>query len=146
MDQAGADVHADLLALPFPDNHADRIASIHVLEHFYFWDAPRFLDECKRTLKPGGTITLELPCMDSVFGYIADCVNKNKAPSATFSWLALWGDPAYRNPGMCHRWGYFKSDMRKLLSAAGFENIQEASARYHFPQRDMRFTAQKGAS
>jgi ubiquinone/menaquinone biosynthesis C-methylase UbiE len=129
--------------MPFADNYADRAAAIHVFEHFYLWETPKFLAEVKRVLKPGGKILLELPCMDKVFGHIAARLQKGEAPSATFSWLPLWGDPRHEDPAMCHRWGYFKADMVKVLSDAGFVEIVEEEPRYHFPRRDMRFTATK---
>lgn len=132
-----------MLALPFSDGYADRIAAVHVFEHFYYWDAPTFLAQCWRVLKPGGKLVLELPCMDKVFSHIAIRMRKGEVPSPTFSWLALWGDPRHRDPAMCHRWGYFRGDMRKVLDDAGFVEIQDEEPRYHFPMRDMRATARK---
>lgn len=134
---------ADLLAIPLPDNHADRIAAIHVFEHFYQWEAPKFLEECKRILKSGGKIILELPCMDKVFNHIFIRMKKGENPSPTFSWLPLWGDPRYQDPLMCHKWGYFKQDMKTILDSAGFVEIKDEEPNYHFPRRDMRVTAVK---
>jgi SAM-dependent methyltransferase len=138
-----ADLGADLLRLPLPNDHADRIAAIHVFEHFYLWETEALLAEWKRVLKPGGSLVLELPCMDKVFGYIAARLAKNEQPAPAFSWLALWGDPKHKSPAMCHRWGYFKSDMGKVLTDAGFTEIRNEEPRYHFPCRDMRMTATK---
>jgi SAM-dependent methyltransferase len=134
---------ADLLTLPFPDNHADRAAAIHVFEHFYYWDAPKFLREVKRVLKSGGKLVLELPCMDKVFSHISIRLRKGESPSPTFSWFALWGDPRYEAPAMTHKWGYFKADMHRLLTDAGFIDVQGEEPNYHFPRRDMRCVATK---
>lgn len=142
MDLASADLNADLRALPLPDDYADRIAAIHVMEHFYQWEVADLLAEWKRVLKPGGALILELPCMDKVFAYIADGIKRGKV-SPNFSWLALWGDPRHKDPAMCHRWGYFACDMQHILGKAGFAEIKHETARYHFPTRDMRFTATK---
>jgi ubiquinone/menaquinone biosynthesis C-methylase UbiE len=140
---AAADVQADLRKLPFPDSHADRAVAVHVFEHFYQWEVADLLLEWKRVLRPGGRLVLELPCMDKVFGYIVHRLNKGAAPSPMMSWLPLWGDPKYKDPAMSHKWGYFNEDMRRLLTAAGFEQLSNPEARYHFPIRDMRWEAVK---
>jgi hypothetical protein len=119
------------------------VAAIHVFEHFYLWDAKKFLAEVKRVLIPGGLLVLELPCMDKVFGHIATRLAKGEQPSSTFSWLPIWGDPRHEDPAMCHRWGYFRNDMVKMLTDAGFADVREEEPRYHFPIRDMRFVATK---
>jgi ubiquinone/menaquinone biosynthesis C-methylase UbiE len=136
-------VQCDLRELTFPDGHADRIAAMHVFEHFYFWETQPLLAEWKRVLKPGGKLVLELPCMDKVFSHIAHCLVKGEQPSAVFSWLPIWGDPKHKDPAMCHRWGYFKSDMVNLLNQAGFVDVAHEDPRYHFPMRDMRVVATK---
>ena len=138
-----ADVSCDLRKLTFPPDYVDRIAAIHVMEHFYQWEVIPMLREWKRVLVPGGKIILELPCMDKVFNHIMARMKKGENPSPGFSWLAIWGDPGKRDVSMCHKWGYFKGDMDKVLQEAGFENITHEEAKYHFPRRDMRVTATK---
>lgn len=138
-----ADVKADLKALPFPDNHADRVVAIHVFEHFYLWETPALLAEWKRVLKPGGKIVLELPNMEAVMSHIAVRMQKGQPPSPTMSWLAIWGDPRHEDPAMCHRWGYTPTDLALILTKAGFVGIADEKARYHFPIRDMRVVATK---
>jgi hypothetical protein len=101
--------------------------------------------EWKRVLKPGGKLILELPCMDKVFSHIAACVLENKPMKMAFTVLPLWGDPRYKDPAMAHKWGYCKADLAQLLTDAGFIDVQDEEPRYHFPVRDMRFTAKKGA-
>jgi SAM-dependent methyltransferase len=46
--------------LPYDDAFFDRIVVVHVLEHLP--DLPACLDEAKRVLKPGGLISVVLPC------------------------------------------------------------------------------------
>lgn len=103
------------------------------------------LAEWLRVLKPGGKLILELPCMDKVFSHISVRLRKGESPSPAFSWLAIWGDPQHKDAAMCHRWGYFKSDMVKVLTDAGFVNVCDEQPRYHFEVRDMRVTATKPA-
>lgn len=81
--------------------------------------------------------------MDKVMNHIFLRMKKGEGPSPAYSWLALWGDPKYEDPGMMHRWGYFKNDLVKMLSEAGFEDLKDEQPNYHFPDRDMRFTAVK---
>lgn len=117
---------------------ADAVAAIHVIEHFYEWEALPMLLEWKRILKPGGKMILELPCLDKVFAYIARQMNAGKPIEHFLSMWAMWGDPKHEDPGMCHKWGYFNSTLRELLTAAGMREITFMKPRYHFPFRDMR--------
>jgi predicted SAM-dependent methyltransferase len=137
------DFPCDIRKLSFPDNYADAIAAIHVIEHFYQWEVLDILKEWRRVLKPGGKIILELPCMDKVFGYIAKCVSENIPLNHTFSTHALWGDPKYKAVEMCHKWGYTKGTLAELMAEAGFNEVRTEEALYHFPQRDMRLVAFK---
>jgi predicted SAM-dependent methyltransferase len=114
-----------------------------VLEHFFVWEAVSLLTEWRRVLRPGGKLALELPCMDKVFHYIAKQYHKKQPIKNRFSTLPIWGDPIYKDPAMMHKCGYFKHDMAKLLDAAGFDQIQNVPARYHFPERDMRWEARR---
>jgi SAM-dependent methyltransferase len=137
------DVIADITKLPYGENHADAIAAIHVIEHFYLWEVQPILAEWRRVLKPGGRLILELPSMEKVFGYIADMLDRKLPMSGTFSFLPIWGDPKYKHPAMAHKWGYFFSNLRMELIKASFAEIRLDKPRYHFPQRDMRVTAVK---
>lgn len=139
----GVDLITDIRKLPLEDNHADNIAAIHVVEHFYYWEVPAMLQEWRRVLKPGGKLILELPCMDKVFNYIRNCMNDGLPMSPTFTILPLWGDPKFKHEGMCHKWGYTRKMLVDILEEVGFSNIQTDKPRYHFPQRDMRITGIK---
>jgi ubiquinone/menaquinone biosynthesis C-methylase UbiE len=50
----------DATSLSFPDDSFDRVIATHVLEHLY--KPHQVLREWARVLKPGGTLSLVLPC------------------------------------------------------------------------------------
>lgn len=50
---------ANLVALPVPDGSVDVVVSLQVIEHL--WEQERFLDECRRVLRPGGTLLVSTP-------------------------------------------------------------------------------------
>lgn len=140
------DMVFDARVLPFKDNSADVIAAIHVIEHFFLHEAKDMLKEWQRVLKPGGLLILELPCMDKVFHYIAQCITKKQPLNARFSYWPIWGK--YENNNLCndataHKWGYTKSDLKSLLEYVGYRNVINRQACYHEQMRDMRFEATK---
>lgn len=121
----------------------DTAVAIHVLEHFYEWEAVPVLTEWRRILKPGGRLILELPCMDKVIAYFVTCARESKPVFAHMSWWALWGDPRYQSPEMMHKWGYSIEMLKAKLEAVGFGTITFETPRYHIQQRDMRVVAIK---
>lgn len=122
---------------------ADAVAAIHVLEHFYRWEAPAMLAEWRRILKPGGVLILELPCMDKVFGYVAQCIEKREPMVPFMSLYALYGDPKHENPLMTHKYGWFTAELQRVLESVGFTTIRSERPRYHFEFRDMRMESIK---
>jgi predicted SAM-dependent methyltransferase len=50
------------LPLPFPNEYADEILLSHVLEHLVY--RTEFMHEIARVLKPGGRVTVVLPCFN----------------------------------------------------------------------------------
>lgn len=59
-------------SLPFADAGAAVVYASHVLEHFNRDDALRFLEECRRILRPGGVLRLAVPDLRwLVDGYLA---------------------------------------------------------------------------
>lgn len=52
--------------LPFPDASADAVYHSHVLEHLERTHAAAFLSECRRVLKPGGTLRIAVPDLEGI--------------------------------------------------------------------------------
>jgi ubiquinone/menaquinone biosynthesis C-methylase UbiE len=140
----GADLKSDLRDLSaIPTDSADAVAAIHVLEHFYKWEALPLLTEWRRILKPGGKMILELPCMDKIFVYIALAIQKGEPIMEFMTTHAMWGDPKHGDPLMCHKWGYFTADLVKILTDLGMKDVKACTPRYHYEKRDMRLEATK---
>jgi SAM-dependent methyltransferase len=144
--QAKPDVVADLRKLPFPDDYADEVLSIHVIEHFYQWEVSALLAEWIRVLKPGGVLILECPNLLSAARFLLaseDSQNDLAGPSGQRSTWAFYGDPSWKEPLMCHRWGYTPQSLMLELCKAGLKGVQHQPARYKLPERDMRIVGFK---
>ena len=115
---ASADIQRNIIDLPwpFPDEHFDRIESRQVFEHLpWGGDEPyenllMVIEECWRTLKPGGVLHIETPHIDSMsavgfpfhrrqfneqsFTYCASTQagNYNPWPYHRFASIRVWTD------------------------------------------------------
>lgn len=137
--QGEPDITADLRAVPLPDRCADEVHAYHVIEHFYRWDVGEFVAECRRLLKPGGKLVLELPNLE------AACRNVLAGMGDQMGMWPLYGDPSHRDPFMCHRWAYTPNSIREVLE--GFESIRILPPQTHGRRanRDMRVEARRVA-
>ncbi len=54
-----APARANLVMLPVADETVDVVVSLQVIEHL--WEQERFLAECRRVLRPGGTLIVSTP-------------------------------------------------------------------------------------
>ena len=62
VDITGADISHDLRKkIPLPNNSVSEIYSSHLLEHIPFHQQRKFLQECRRILKPGGKLSISVP-------------------------------------------------------------------------------------
>tara|TARA_R110000868_G_scaffold9790_4_gene48177 strand:- start:71 stop:574 length:504 start_codon:yes stop_codon:yes gene_type:complete len=138
-----ADIQCDIRKLEVANDSANAVAAIHVLEHFYEWEAFNLLTEWRRILKPGGKMIIEVPCLDKVFAYIADQISKNQILEKYMTVHPIFGDGKHKNPAMMHKTGYFVNSLNNLLIDVGMREVTLCEPRYHFPHRDMRFEAIK---
>lgn len=138
------DIESSLFSLPFPDDYAEEAMAIHVLEHFYPWEAGAVLKEWIRVLKPGATLALELPCFEKIIALATDPKSmKSEQVMMRFVWWGLYGDPNWEDPRMMHRWCYSRPMLANLMASVGLRDIKEEPVRYHRPERDMRFVGVK---
>ena len=124
---------------PLPDGCADELFAAHIIEHFFAWEAPHVVAEWRRLLQPGGLLVLELPNLE---------LAARNLLAGTKDQLCMWplyGDPATRDPFMCHRWGYTRQSLEALLLQCGFDDVVHRPPQTHGARtnRDMRLEARK---
>jgi len=112
------DIECDIRAIPVPDNFVDEARAIHVIEHFYPWDAPKVLREWVRILKPGAQLALERPSLDK-FCALMDVPN---CPPYLTYW-GLYGDPRLEDELMMHRWCYTERSLGTLMQKCGLVDL-----------------------
>lgn len=144
--RAGAkpDIVADITRLSehFQLSSIDEILSVHVIEHFYFWEVHELLKSWKNLLKPGGLLILETPNL------LSACVEILRDHRAALpgqlgqrGMWPLYGDPSWKDPLMCHKWLYTPQTLASVLHEVGFVDIKQMPAQFKLREpRDMRIT------
>lgn len=130
----------DIRQLPFDNDFADEVLAVHVLEHFYIWEAEDVVLEWMRVLKPGGKLVIEVPCLDKI---IDNFIKFNGCPPVNMGMWGLYGDPGYKDEKMCHHWCYSEAQLEALLKHVGMTEIKSTKPKFHVPMRDMRLEATK---
>lgn len=141
------DVVCDVRKLTsFDDGYADEILAVHVVEHFWRWEVVGILQEWVRVLKPGGKMILECPNLESAcreFLKDPDVYSKPGKEGQRTMWV-FYGDPAWKDPLMIHRWGYTPRSLAKVMHEAGLRDLRQEPAQFKLREpRDMRITGVK---
>ena len=143
------DVICDLRDLhPFATGTVDEILSVHVVEHFWRWEVVGVLREWVRVLKPGGLMVLECPNLRSACEqFLANPeAFSGPGPEGQRTMWVFYGDPAWRDPLMVHRWGYTPQSLAQVMSEAGLTQIRQEPAQFKLREpRDMRLGGAKPA-
>ena len=137
------DFDCDLRRLPFPDDWAEEIIAVHVIEHFYIWEVADVLKEWQRVLKPGGRLIVECPCLEKVMHFFHLASTGQAKVDFQCLWLALYGDPSSKTVEMTHKWCYGIGQIKQLFRTVGFTGVSREEAVYHMPARDMRIIGYK---
>ena len=141
------DVLCDLRRLePFETDSIDEILSVHVIEHFWRWEVADVLREWLRVLKPGGVMILECPNLATACAeLLADPDGRaGVGAEAQRTMWVLYGDPAWKDPLMCHRWGYTPQSLMRLMREVGIGNLRQEPAQFKLREpRDMRIVGEK---
>lgn len=140
------DLVSDLRALALPRDHAHEILAVHVIEHFHLWEATALLEEWLRVLAPGGRLVLECPnILHAAWELLADPARRSRPDKGgQLSMWSLYGDPRWRDPLMCHKWGYTPESLTALLESVGFVDVRQEPALFKRREpRDMRIVGRK---
>lgn len=87
--------HNLLKGIPFGDNEFDLVYHSHVLEHFSKEDGEKFISECIRVLKAGGTLRIAIPDLERIareyLKYMEMGVQDpgNNMVKANYDWMLL---------------------------------------------------------
>ena len=120
--------------IPFRDNSAAIIYSEHFFEHLDYPDpAKRFLKECHRILKPGGTFSVGVPDTEWPLQAYVGPDDKNYFAWSKANCLPEWCQTRiddinyhFRQDGE-HRFAYDYETLNFALTEAGFSNIKQRS-------------------
>ncbi|MCC7080722.1 MAG: methyltransferase domain-containing protein [Burkholderiales bacterium] len=141
------DVLCDLHRLePFRTNTAQEILAVHVVEHFWRWEVVDILKEWVRVLKPGGRMILECPnLLTACEEFLRNpAAGSGPGPEGQRTMWVFYGDPAWKDPLMCHRWNYTPQSLGAIMAEAGLVNIRQEAAQYKLREpRDMRMVGEK---
>ena len=141
------DVICDLHELvPFADDSADEVLSVHVVEHFWRWEIRDVLREWVRVLKPGGKMIVECPNIQSACQTFLEnpVQNAREDQAGQRTMWVFYGDPAWKDPLMIHRWGYTPESLKALLTEVGLVDVAQEPAQFKLREpRDMRITGRK---
>ena len=79
--------------LPFADGTFDAVYHSHVLEHLPKTEAPVFLKECLRVLKPGGVLRIAVPDLERICRLYLEFLDRadagDGAAAARYDWMML---------------------------------------------------------
>jgi len=144
------DVIADLRELDFSEGYADEIMAIHVIEHFYLWEAEEMLKHWLTILKPGGELILECPNILTAAKRLVENPELAAKAEGKDGQIAMWplfGDPSWRDPLMCHKWGYTPLTLVELLKKCGYEDVRQEKAMFKQKEpRDMRIVGARSCA
>lgn len=124
-------------SLPFAEGTFQAIYSSHTLEHLYYADALRLLQECHRILKPGGVCRFVVPDLESIISRYMEARNKREPEGGNrlMEELLVHERSIPRGPlGLYHRitayhqhkWMYDQESLQQLFREAGFTEVRSA--------------------
>ncbi len=141
------DIIADLRSLEFEKSYADEILSVHVIEHFFLWEAKDLLTHWREILKDNGKLILECPNILTAAEFLMKepyAAAKADGKDGQMTMWALYGDPGWKDPLMMHKWGYIPETLIELVKSCGYKNVRQEPAMFKKRDpRDMRIVGEK---
>jgi predicted SAM-dependent methyltransferase len=116
--EIAADLHANVLALPYEPGTVDEIYAGHLLEHFPYKDGQRALAYWHSLLRDDGLISVAVPDYDVLCARYME----NPTPDALreFNDLYIYSD-GQESP---HQYAYSAALLSECLEAAGFSDLE----------------------
>ncbi|MDR3058025.1 MAG: methyltransferase domain-containing protein [Prevotella sp.] len=147
--------HNLLKGIPFDDKTFDLVYHSNVIEHFSKADAPEFINECYRVLKPNGILRVVFPDLEKIvrqyIRLLAELQNNNSQYESDYDWIMLeLFDQMVRNVSGGEMFQYFVRESipnekfvlercgieAKNLIKAGKLEYDKMSGKYHVDSRD----------
>jgi predicted SAM-dependent methyltransferase len=135
----GVNTELDVTDLPYPDGTVDAVLAEHVLEHFSFAEEAQAWRELARVLRPGGTLTLEVPDFEWVCAtflsanddwrefYVVGATDHyagcGRALDQRWGILQTMFFGNQNGAGQFHRSAYTEDKLRAIANALEFESI-----------------------
>lgn len=123
--EPGADINRDVReGLPFEEDCVSAIYSEHFFEHLSKAEGLAFLRECRRVLKPGGTVRIAMPDLDDVVQRYTseDWLGDSDLLRMGFDWVenrCEMINVSMREWG--HKWLYNEEELASVGRLAGFD-------------------------
>jgi SAM-dependent methyltransferase len=143
-----ADFRMDVFEIDLPDDAADEVLAMHLIEHLPQHRAPEILIKWLKALKPGGKLVMETPDLDALCRDFASQGGAEKHATA----MCMFGsavenpdDPEIKEKGALspHLWGYTPETLSSLCETIGFKDIQVLPAQGAHPGKNFRLEAVK---
>lgn len=134
----GADIVSPADSIPLPDNSAEEVLAVHLVEHVHFWETPKLFVEWFRVLKPGGHVVVELPDLLKCCRNIVEKLSRPDKHPDSLGLFGLYGDYRLQDPWMMHKAAYTFETLKPIVAAAGFVDIEEKLTEYHRLGRGIR--------
>jgi SAM-dependent methyltransferase len=106
---------------PWRDGTFECVYSSHLLEHLYREQALHAIAEMRRVLKPGGLCRIAVPDLDAMIRSY-DAADPERFLDAFF-------EGRHARDKNRHHWHYNETLLRRLLTEAGFSDVQRCSYR-----------------
>lgn len=132
------DVICDIAKLDkFEDSCADEVLSVHVIEHFYYWEIEDVVKNWLRVLKKGGSLIIETPNLLSACQNVVNDPESFSAPDSQFAMWPLYGDPSHKDPLMCHKWLFTPESLIKFFKEK-FPEVKAKQEKAQFKMKEPR--------